>query len=146
SMKVAKGIVYLAGTVGPSHAEVSRTVCLSAFLCYIPLLFINYTYVPFIAAIDMNESRVVKKDFIMDYYDKAKAEIIDMDVNDSLGDCNFMMKIKQKKIVKTTLRDISNLKLQQEITVRFPSGKEILNGKINSVDEKTKVIAGTYGE
>ncbi len=144
-LKVTGGVVYVGGTAGPPSKQVSCMVMASMCLCFIPLIFYHPKYFPYVAAIDMNKKAPSKKDFIMDGYEKGSAVIIDLTTQDSANVCNMLMIHKTKKTSSTFLKEVNNYKLSKDIPLKFPENKEPNRGKINVVDNRIKLIAGTYG-
>lgn len=145
-MLVNNGVVSLSGKYGPSTGTIYATSCVSALFCYIPLLFIHYKFSPVIINIDMKGKNSIKKEFAMQNYEKGAVEFVDMDVNDSLGEINFIINHDYKKSNKTFLRTLKSGKLSSDINVKKPNGVQITNSKINVVDAENKVIMGTYSK
>jgi len=145
-MIVHNGVVSLSGTYGPSAGSIYATSCISALFCYIPLLFIHYKFFPVIINIDMKGKSNIKKEFMMQNYVKGKVQFVDMDVNDSLGEINFIVNHDHKKSNKTYLRTLKAGKLSSDISLKKPNGIQITNSKINVVDLENKVIMGTYSK
>jgi hypothetical protein len=144
-MLVNNGVVILGGKVGPSQGDLQTAVCLSAALCYIPLIFYTPTYKPYVAKIDMNNKGGSKKEYLMENYGKGLGDLVDMDVSDSTDEISFTVKHKLKKISKLSMRAIKSGKITADIAIKTPPNIEIYKGKFNIIDSERKLMVGAYG-
>ncbi len=144
-MLVKNGVVTLVGRVGPTQGDLQTVACLSACLCYIPLIFYTPTYKPYIVSIDMKNKSSVKKEYMMENYGKGISEVVDVDQHDSLDEISFTIKHKLKKVSSLTLRTIKAGKLSSDYKIKIPDNIEVYKGKLNHIDEENKIMVGTYG-
>jgi hypothetical protein len=145
SMKVHEGMVYLAGAIGPTDRDIKTTVCLSACLCYIPLLFYTPTFYPYLTAIDMNAHSISRKEYQMQNLGKGITQMVDMDINDSLHEVNMLIKNKYKKASKVFMKDLRKDKLSANLNLKVPQGSEIYRGRFNAINHNLRLMAGAYG-
>ncbi|MES2380531.1 MAG: hypothetical protein V4538_05795 [Bacteroidota bacterium] len=144
-MLVKNGVVSLAGKIGPTQSDLQMVTCLSACLCYIPLIFYTPTFKPYIVNVDMKTKSGSKKEFLMENYGKGIGEIVDIDQHDSIDELSFTVKHKYKKISKLSIRTIKGGKLNADVNIKIPQNIEVYKGKLNHIDAENKVIVGAYG-
>ncbi|MES2655345.1 MAG: hypothetical protein V4620_07140 [Bacteroidota bacterium] len=144
-MLVKNGVVTLVGKIGPTQSDLQMVTCLSACLCYIPLIFYTPTFKPYIVNVDMKTKSGSKKEFLMENYGKGIGEIVDVDQHDSIDELSFTVKHKYKKISKLSIRTIKGGKLNADVNIKIPQNIEVYKGKLNHIDAENKVIVGAYG-
>ncbi len=144
-MLVKNGVVTLAGKIGPTLSDLQMVTCLSACLCYIPLIFYTPSYKPYIVNVDMKNKSGNKKEYLMENYGKGIGEIVDVDQHDSIDEINFTVKHKYKKVSKLTMRTIKGGKLMADVNVKIPQNIELYKGKLNQIDAENKIMVGAYG-
>ena len=144
-IKLMKGVVYLGGGLGPSPNEIAQKTCLSACLCFIPLLFYHPVINPFLISIDMNQNNPIKKDYNFTEIPKSNTSIIDLDVDPVNDVCDLIIKSKTKEQTKTYFKEIKNQKMGKDIPINLTGNKEIIDAQMNVIGDK-KIVVGTYGD
>jgi hypothetical protein len=146
-MFVKNGIVSVVGSMGLNPYQIIRRSCFSSLGCIFLMPMIaqkKYSKLkPTVHTFDFNKKTISAKSATY-LREKERSEMMSASMNDSTGDISLIAKtIISKKENKHTIHNFKEGKFEKEINIKFPSGKEIVDARVTTFDNRI-VYGGTY--
>jgi hypothetical protein len=147
------GQTFIYGNSTISTGKMALRVCLTVAGLGIPAIFgsLRFPSWPTVCGVNFKKKSPTTE-IMYDYGKKSRAYIVAADMNPATKKTHLLIKhqVSRKKL-RMYMRDVSydpmaSFKIGDEIELDVPQRKELFEFKINNINDRQKLLMGTYGK